>query len=169
MRDERTIKLLYAKGRIVLLIEQSKNDIEDALEAWDWFDFSGKSPFITTAFGDVFFESEDGIYFLDSLGGTLDKVTDSKLQLQEILNTQDGQDHYLMSGLVVAARESGLTLEEGECYDFKVSPALNGTLELSNLQKMSFKVSLHISGQLTKQIKDLPPGTKINGVEFEGA
>lgn len=144
-------------------------DIHDALESWDWMDFSDKTPFITTCFGDVFFESKEGIYFLDSIGGSLDKVAASKAELQDILNTEDGQDHYLMAGLVVLARESGLLLEDGECYDFKISPALSGPLELSNIQKMSFKVSLHISGQLMKQIKDLPPGTKISEVKLEGA
>ncbi len=74
-----------------------------------------------------------------------------------------------MSGLVILARDSGLTLENWECYNFKVSPALNGTIDLSNLQKMSFKVSLHMSGQLIKQIKDLPIGTKVSGVKIEGA
>jgi len=153
----------------VLLIEQSYDDILDGLESWDWIDFSEKTAFITTAFGDVFFESNDGIYFLDSLGGTLDKVSNTKAELQNILNTADGQDHYLMAGLVAAARESGLILEPSECYDFKVSPSLNGSMELDNLQKMNFKVSLNISGQITKQIKDLPVGTSISNVTLEGA
>ena len=153
----------------MLLIEQSRNGIDDALESWDWMDFSDKTPFITTAFGDILFESKEGIFFLDSIGGSLDKVTVTKKELQNILNTEDGQDHFLMAGLVVAARNEGLFLDEGECYDFKVSPALSGPMDIGNLQKMSFKVSLHIAGQLMKQLKDLPPGTKINSIKFEGA
>jgi hypothetical protein len=66
----------------VLLVKQSIENIEDALEAWDWIDFSGKQPFITTCFGDVFFESEDGIFFLDSIGGTLERVADTNEDLQ---------------------------------------------------------------------------------------
>ncbi|PHS63023.1 MAG: hypothetical protein COB09_12375 [Thalassobium sp.] len=153
----------------MLLIEQSRNDILDALESWDWIDFSNKTPFATTAFGDVFFESREGIFFLDSIGGSLDKVARTKKELQDILNTEDGQDHFLMAGLVMAARDEGLILDEGECYDFKVSPSLSGPMELSNLQKMSFKVSLHIAGQLMKQLKDLPIGTKISSIKLEGA
>jgi len=153
----------------VLIVQQKPEDIKDGLESWDWLDFSGKTPFATTCFGDVFFESDEGIYFLDSIGGSFDKVAASKAELQEILNTEDGQDHYLMAGLVELARDSGLILEEGECYDFKVSPSLSGPMDLSNMQKMSFKVSLHIAGQLMKQIKDLPPGTKISEVKLEGA
>ena len=153
----------------MLIVQQKPEDIEDALEAWDWLDFSNKTPFATTCFGDVFFESNEGIYFLDSIGGSLDKVAASKSELQQILNTEDGQDHFLMAGLVALARDNGLILEEGECYDFKISPALSGQMDLSNMQKMSFKVSLHIAGQLMKQIKDLPPGTKITEVKLDGA
>ena len=154
-------------GESVLLVNQAKEDIEEALEAWDWVDFSGKVPFVTTCFGDVFFDSEDGVFFLDSISGTLEKVASSKSDLQNILNTPDGQDHFLMAGLVEAAFDAGLTLNEGECYDFKVSPALNGPMDSANITTMSFKVSLHVAGQIMKQIKDLPPGTVITEVKLE--
>lgn len=153
----------------MLVIKQNQNDILEALKAWDWIDFSGKEPFITTCFGDVFFDSNDGIYFLDSLGGTLEKVASSKAELQDILNTVDGQDHFLMAELAIAAQENGLSLGEGECLDFKVSPILGGPLTLDNLHVMSFKVALDVAGQIMKQVKDLPPGTKINKVTIDGA
>lgn len=49
-----TVYELTIYGVTVLLIEQSYDDIVDGLESWDWIDFSEKSPFITTDFGDVF-------------------------------------------------------------------------------------------------------------------
>ena len=90
----------------------------------------------------------------------------TKEELEKILNTPDGQDHYLMSELVLLARQRGLLLNEGECYEFKIAPFLSGPIEFANLQKMDFKVSLHITGQLIKQVKDLPPGTKIDKVKL---
>ena len=153
----------------MLLIEQNQKEIFEALESWDWLDFEGKKSFITTAFGDVLFESAEGIYFLDSIGGTLEKITNTKHELESILNTIDGQDHFLMAGLVVSARDEGLILKNGECCDFNVSPSLNGPLDLNNVPIMSFKVSLHVSGQIHKQIKDLPVGTKISAVKLDGA
>jgi hypothetical protein len=152
----------------MLVIKQHINDIQKGLEAWDWIDFSGKEPFITTCFGDVFFDSNDGIYFLDTLGGTLEKVAPSKEELQEILNTEEGQDHYLMAGLALAALESGLNIGEGQCLDFKVSPVLSGPLTVENIDVMSFALSLDIAGQIMKQIKDLPPGTKIDKITIDG-
>jgi hypothetical protein len=151
----------------MFLIKPAIQDIHDGLESWDWYDFSGKTPIAVTAFGDVFFESPEGIYFLDKVSGDFSVVCDTRNELEKILNSQEGHDHYLMSELVLLARERGLVLNEGECYEFKISPFLNGPVSFDNLQKMSFKVSLHITGQLLKQVKDLPPGTKITEVRFE--
>lgn len=153
----------------MLVIKQEIENIWKGLESWDWIDFSGMEPFITTCFGDVFFESSDGIYFLDTLGGSLEKVASSKEEMQEILNTEDGQDHFLMSGLAIAAQENGMNINEGECLDFKISPALGGELTLENINVMPFVVSLDIAGQIMKQIKDLPPGTKIDKVTLDDA
>ena len=153
----------------MLVIKQDIAEIKKGLEAWDWIDFSGKEPLITTCFGDVFFESNDGIYFLDTLEGSLEKVAPSKEALQEILNTEEGQDHFLMAGLALAAQASGLTIGPGQCLDFKVSPVLGGTLTVDNIDVMSFVLSLDIAGQIMKQVKDLPPGTKIDNVTIYGA
>jgi hypothetical protein len=151
----------------VFLIHPSTDEINDGLEAWDWLDFSGKEPFAVTAFGDVFFDSDDGVYFLDKVSGELEVVCDTKKELEGILNTTDGQDHFLMSELVLLARERGLILEDGECYEFKIAPMLNGEMVFDNLQKMDFKVSLHITGQLIGQVKDLPEGTKLGDIKLE--
>jgi hypothetical protein len=59
-------------------------------------------------------------------------------------------------------------LESGECYDWKVDPALGGKISADEIVKRSFVVKVNISGQLHRQIKDLPPGTKINRVTISG-
>jgi hypothetical protein len=149
---------------IMLVINQDINDVYEGIQSWDWIDFSGKEPFITSCFGDVFFESEDGIYFLDTLEGSFERIASSKSNLEAILNTRDGQEHFLMSGLATTAQEYGLKISIGECLDFKVSPVLGGSLEVENIDLMSFKLSLDMAGQIMKQVKDLPPGTKIDQV-----
>ena len=148
----------------MFLLHPTLEDYYHGLESWDWLDFSDKTPFLATAFGDVFLDSKEGVYFLDKVSGKMELICKSKQALQDILNTIDGQDHYLMTSLVQLAQARGLTLNDGECYDFKVSPSLNGEIKFENLQKIDFKVSLYKTGQLIKQIKDLPPGTKINEI-----
>jgi hypothetical protein len=138
-------------------------DIERGLESWSWLPLEGKSPFLVTAFGDVFFEDPDGIWFLDTIGGTLEKVADSRNELESILKSEEGENHFYMAGFVERANREGMTLSSGECYDFKLNPVLGGPIEYDNVVKSSFVVSVHISGQIHQQVKDLPEGTKITG------
>lgn len=147
----------------MFFIQPNQKDIINALESWDWINFNDKTPIAVTCFGDMFFDSKSGIYFLDTLEGTLNKICEDKNELQNILNTEDGQDTYLLSGLVLKAKDEGLILEDGECYDFEQNPILGGAIEYQNMNKLSFVVSVNIAGQIHKQVKDLPPGSKISG------
>ena len=81
--------------------------------------------------------------------------------LEAILNTEDGQARFLLAGLVVEAAERGLLLESGQCYDFAISPALGGELDIDNVEVQEFIVAVNIAGQIHEQIKDLPDGTPI--------
>ena len=45
---------------------------EGGLESWSWLDLAGKTPVLTSLFGDVVLESGDGYWFLDTVGGEAD-------------------------------------------------------------------------------------------------
>ena len=63
-----------------------------ALESWDWTDIQGKQPLFTSPFGDVFFQTQDGFWFLDLLEGALTRPWSDADALQAELNTAEGQD-----------------------------------------------------------------------------
>ena len=69
--------------------------------------------------------------------------------------------------LLVALRERGLLLTQGECYSPIHPPALGGSYAPENFEKTSWRVHVSIMGQIHEQTKDLPPGTRITGVNFE--
>jgi len=50
----------------------------------------------------------------------------------------------------------------GECVGYKVPLFLAGADEITNLDVADVDVYWHLLGQLRKQTKDLPPGTKVN-------
>ncbi len=149
------------------LINPTSEELSEGLEAWSWLPVKEKSPIAVTAFGDVFLESPEGIWFLDTLEGSLNRIADSKPELDEILNTAEGQTHFLFSSFVDRALSEGMNLEEGQCYDFKVNPVLGGAVEFENIEVNDFVVSLYVSGQVHQQIKDLPPGAKIKEINIE--
>jgi hypothetical protein len=52
-------------------------------------------------------------------------------------------------------------LKEGQCYGFRIWPGLGGTYEVENMAIKSVLEWLAVSGDVGRQVKDLPPGTEI--------
>jgi hypothetical protein len=50
-------------------------------------------------------------------------------------------------------------------FDFAVAPVLGGSFGTDNIVVLDFVVKLTLTGQLHDQIRRLPPGTKITGIE----
>src|SRR6478672_10772731 len=65
-------------------------------------------PIAASTFGDVFLDGDDGVWFLDSLEGTLTLEWPDASALQAALNTAEGQDQYLLGGLATGATERGV-------------------------------------------------------------
>lgn len=140
-------------------------DISRGLDGWKWLPISDLTAVAVSAFGEVFFRDAAGaIHQIDTIEGKLSKVANSLPELAGMFQIVETRDTLLLEGLVLGARKNGLMLEEGECYDFRIAPALGGQMSVSDMEKLSFVVKLHIAGQLHEQIKDLPPGTRINEV-----
>jgi hypothetical protein len=132
-----------------------------ALQAWEWIGLEGKTPVFTSAFGDVFFRAHDGFWFLDRLAGTLTRPWDTAGQLQDELDTSEGQSHYLSAGLVWAAQERGVVPSETQVYDYAVPPILGGAQDAANVEVCDFTTALGISGQIHDQIRSIPPGAPV--------
>lgn len=148
-----------------LFIEVPQVDILRAIEGWKWLKLSGLTAVAVSAFGEVFFRDSSGaIHQIDTVEGKLSRVSNSLAELTAVLQDAEARDSLLFGGLVIGARQRGMILEPGECYDFRMAPILGGQMGVDDLERLSFVVKLHIAGQLHEQVKDLPPGTKINQV-----
>lgn len=147
----------------------SPEDYARALGSWAWLgeEFSALTPRLATAFGDVFLEGPDGAFwFLDTVEGSLTRPWSSGAELQAALNTPEGQDRYLMVGLVEAAHEAGLAPAPDQALGFTVPPVLGGAFDPVNVELIDFVVSLGIAGQIHQQVKGLPPGSPVSGLQI---
>lgn len=135
-----------------------------ALESWDWADLAEKVPVFTSPFGDVFFKAADGFWFLDLVEGTLTLTWPTAAELTADLNTAEGQDRYLLAGLAWAAERQGVSASGDKVLGFAIAPILGGSVSADNLEVIDFVVSVHLAGQLHRQVRDLPDGTRISQV-----
>ncbi len=139
-----------------------------ALESWEWIGLEGREPVFTSPFGDVFFRAPDGFWWLDTLEGTLTHRWPTAEALTGELNTPEGQDQYLLAGLAWSADRQGVTVGPHQVFDFKVHPRLGGPISVENVGAIDFVVGVNLAGQLHRQIRNMPPGTRIAGVRFDG-
>lgn len=142
--------------------------LDSALEAWTWAGIGGMKPIRVTAFADVFFENREGIWFLDTIEGKIERVCSTESELDTLLATEEGRERFLLAALVERAVLEGLSLEAGQCYDFKVAPILGGAIAYENIQKQDFEVTFHIGGQIHQKVSRMTQGTKISSVVVNG-
>jgi len=147
----------------------SEKQYADGLESWRFLKLRGKKPLFTSPFGDVFLTDRKGIWFLDTIGGTLKLIAKNETDLAALLASDEGEAEYLMVSVAQLAEDAGLVPEDNQVYDFNVPPALGGPMDLSNLGVLDFVVKLNIAGQIQGQVRKLKPGTKISGISIDGA
>ncbi|MEV0245506.1 T6SS immunity protein Tdi1 domain-containing protein [Nocardia sp. NPDC050712] len=135
---------------------------ESALAAWEWIGLTGKTALCASLFGDVFFDSEEGLWWLDTLNGELTRPWDNADDLEKELDTADGMEQYLLATLAADTAATGLVPAENEVYDFVQPPILGGELEVANVQVTDFVTALSIAGQIHGRVADLPPGAEID-------
>lgn len=162
--EERAALRSVQTGFAKILIQPSSEDIERGLESWSWAKLPPSVPLVVSGFGDMFFKSSGGIVMLDTLDGKLKPVCRSWCEFRERLKEDAAQDEFLSSVWIQSAWRREVYLEEGQCYDWKLAPVLGGAISADNVVKLTFVVKVNLAGQLHRQIKDLPPGTKINRV-----
>lgn len=138
------------------------------LASWGFVDLQGKRPFMVSLFGDVFLDSDEGIWFLDTIEGTLERRWWTRDELTATLAEPAGQDQYLLGGLALAAKRRGLILGADEVYSFTPPPVLGGSFDVENIRVIDVVVALDVAGQIHDEVRVLRPGTIVSGVAVDG-
>jgi hypothetical protein len=144
----------------------SADEYARALESWRWLGVDGKTPVLTSLFGDVFLQDAAGYWFLDTLEGSLTHTWNSRDEVQAALDSEEGQDAYLMGAFAMNRAEAGMTLGPSDVYAFSVPPRLGGPIDLDNVTVMPFVVIMRVLGQVHQQA-DAMPGASVYGMDVD--
>jgi hypothetical protein len=122
-----------------------------------------------TAFGDLFLRDPTGrVLLLDTMEGTLKPFAPSERDLDAALDDRLVRQKVLMPWLVEELREAGRHLGPGECYSPDVPPVLGGAFDAENLRPTDLLAHLAFMGQTHRQVRGLPPETRITDVHIQG-
>jgi hypothetical protein len=132
------------------------------IESWSWLIGLNKKPILISSIGDLFLEDEEGFcYWLNVGEGIIEKVADNLNEFNTKLKNEEFVDEWFLIELIAELKRSGLELTEKKLFGYKTLPILGGEYKPENFELTDIEVHFELSGQIHKQIKDLPNGTKI--------
>ncbi|HZF01691.1 MAG TPA: T6SS immunity protein Tdi1 domain-containing protein [Methylomirabilota bacterium] len=139
--------------------------VENLLSDWQWLVRGKFTPVLMTAFGDLFLRNEAGqIYFLDLMCGEFNQVASSQEEFENLCDDREQRRKWFIGHFIMELRKLHGELDSGQCFSCKIPLSLGGKLEASNFARIDFQVHYSVLGQLHRQTKHLPPGTKIDRI-----
>ena len=132
-------------------------DVERLLAEWRWLCPNPMALIARNAFGDLFLRDESGeMCRLDVAVGKLTKVADSETQFRELAATHEKREQWFAE-----AGARGVKPNATQCIGFSVPLAFaeSGSPDTPYIVDLYENVSF--LGELNRQIKDLPDGTKV--------
>ncbi len=146
----------------------SKIDLDDICSDWQWLLNNEYTPIVVTLSGDMFLSDKEGsIHWLDAGTGQLKKVAHSSNDFFIGLEDFDNIDNWLLASTVLDLIDSGLTLKENQVYSYKLMPIMNGDYSVTNFDATDMSVHFSMTGQICRQLQNVPDGTKINKVTIQ--
>ncbi len=148
------------------LIDHSEFDWPQILSDWSWLLPDKLTVWLMNRFGDLFLVLDDGsVHMLDVGGGTLEQLADSQDDFCALCDDPDNAEELLMIPLVDELVAAGMTLGYGECYGYRMPPALGGEYTLENAHVLPIPEHFAFHAEIHEQLKDVPDGTEIS-IEF---
>ena len=169
------------EDKLLHLVEAAKQDYRDVLywaeypqqsgpeglllevlrSTWAWLLPDPVRILMQNAFGNMLVACHDGtLWRVIPEALTAKKIRDDKNFLAAFEDEAFRED-WLLEGVADAALAALGPLREGQCYAFKTWPIMGGAFTPDNMYVATMTEWLGVSGEVGKQIKDLPNGATI--------
>lgn len=150
-----------------LTVKFDEKSSDRLTQDWAWLIGTDKTPILVSSIGDMFLDDgSNKIYWLNSGDGTLTKVAENIEEFRAKLQDPEVVRDWFLVDLITALKEEGKKLESAQVYSYKKLIVLGGDYSTDNFEPTDIEVHFSFAGQIHQQVKDLPPGTKINAVKF---
>jgi len=135
---------------------------DDIFEAWGWKGLESAEVVAVNKFGNVIFTDQAGKYWRICPEELECKViADSAVSYERLLNDLEFKRDWEMTALVVVAEAKYGTQPVHRCFCLKMPSIFGGSYELENIGTIRIGELIRFSGDVANQIKDLPPGSKV--------
>jgi len=141
--------------------ETSDSD-EELLPSWRWL--IGGLPRLLgwSSAGDLFVVSPEGqVAMLDPGGGNVEILADSVTAFHALLRDGKRAAALLQQPIVDAFEATNGPLPEGRCLSFTTLPVFGGAYTVENRYSLPIKEHAGVTGEIHRQIRDLPDGAKV--------
>jgi hypothetical protein len=134
----------------------------DLLAEWRWLIGGHPIQVGWSLSGDLFFTDREGrVCRLDTGGGDVEVVAESHSDFHQQLSDPARADEILLTKVVQSYEAHHGKLGEGRCLGFIVLPVLGGTYSDENRRAINIAEHAGFTGDVFRQIRDLPDGTKV--------
>ena len=138
------------------------NLISDIRSAWGWVGICPVEIVGENDFGNLIIKDMDGRYWRLCPENVYCKIIAyNREELDNLSKDQEFLSDWYMEPLVAAAKKSVGLLEEGQKYCLAIPGVLGGIYDVSNIKSVTQVELIRFSGNLAKQIKDLPDGQQV--------
>jgi hypothetical protein len=151
-----------------LTVDFQTHDAADLLGDWGGLVGDQMKLLLVSSVGDMFLaDGRDIVFWLDTGAGTLQQVASSPEEFRQLMQQPEHANKWFIPQLVGDLMMRGVRLARGQCYSYKIPPVLGGSIAPDNFAPTDLSVHFSILGQIHRQVKNLPPGTKISDIKIE--
>ena len=137
--------------------------IDEVIKSWGWTGIKPVELVAENEFGNLILkDADDKFWRLCPEDVYCEVIADSVESYNKLINTDEFLIDWNMTVMVDEATEMLGPLQDGYKYTLKIPGVLDGEYCGSNLTTATFNEIIQTSGDLGKQIKDLPDGAKVN-------
>ena len=143
--------------------KQGKVDlISEIRDAWGWVGIDPLEVVGESDFGNLIIKDTDGRYWRMCPEDVYCRIVASNRdELDKLSQDQDFLEDWYMTALVDQARESVGPLTDGRKYCLVIPGVLGGAYDSSNIKSVPLVELIRLSGDIGKQIRELPDGAQI--------